>query len=129
QLFSRLASPREAVGVASSTWYMLGITLAAAIAPGPVGISAVLVMALADPAASYYGRRWGQRPFLGGSVEGSAIFLLVALAVLLPRHPVPAAVAVAVLATLLERRSWPLDDNLSVPVGCALVLRLVDPSA
>lgn len=124
--FGRLASPREAEGVASSTWYMMGITFAVAIAPGPAGVSAILVMSLADPAASYFGRRWGRRPFLGGSVEGSVVFLLIALAVLLPRHALPAALGVALVATLLERRSWPLDDNLAVPVGCALILRVLE---
>ena len=124
--FNHLASPREAERVASSTWYMMGITCAVAIAPGPTGISAILVMSLADPAASYFGRRWGQRPFLGGSVEGSIVFMLVALAVLLPRHAWPVALGVAVAATLLERRSWPLDDNLAVPVGCALILRALE---
>ncbi len=125
-LFNRLASPREAEGVASSTWYMMGITFAVAIAPGPASVSAILVMSLADPAASYFGRRWGRRPLLGGSVEGSVVFLLIALAVLLPRHSLPAALGVALLATLLERRSWPLDDNLAVPVGCALILRVLE---
>lgn len=125
-LLTPLASPREARGIASSTWYMMGITLAVAAAPGAVAVSAILVMALADPAASYYGRRWGRRPFMGGTVEGSAVFLLVALAVLLPRHAFPVAAVVAVMATLLERRSWPLDDNLAVPVSCALVLKLME---
>lgn len=124
--FGRLASPREADRVASSTWYMMGIAFAVAIAPGPAGVSAILVMSLADPAASYFGRRWGRRPFLGGSAEGSVVFLLVALAVLLPRHALPAALGVALTATLLERRSWPLDDNLAVPVGCALILRVLE---
>ena len=63
---------------------------------------------------------------MGGTVEGSAVFLLVALAVLLPRHAFPVAAVVAVMATLLERRSWPLDDNLAVPVSCALVLKLME---
>lgn len=126
RLLTRLASPREARGIASSTWYMVGIALAVAAAPGTAAVSGILVMALADPAASYFGRRWGRQPFLGGSAEGSAVFLLVALAVLLPRHTVPVAVVVAALATLLERRSWPLDDNLAVPVVCAVALRLME---
>jgi dolichol kinase len=126
KLFVRLASPREARRIASSTWYMMGIALAVLVAPGTMAVSGILVMALADPAASYFGRRWGRHPYLGGTVEGSAVFLLVALAVLLPRHAAPVAVVVAVMATVLERRSWPLDDNLAVPVGCALLLRLME---
>ena len=114
-----LASPREADGIASSTWYMLGITLAVTLTPGPAAVSGILVMALSDPAASYFGRRWGRRPFRGGSVEGSALFLLVTVAVLAPRHGWWIAAAVALPVTFLERRSWPLDDNLAVPVATA----------
>lgn len=120
--FRQLASPREAEKIASSTWYLLGITLAVAIAPGPAAVSGILVLALADPAASYFGRRWGRRAFLGGSLEGSLLFCAVTLAVLLPRHSWPIALATALPVTLVERRSWPLDDNLTVPVTCALVV-------
>lgn len=125
RLFRPLASPREAERVASSTWYMLGIALASTIASVPVAVSGILVMALSDPAASYFGQRWGRRPFLGGSVEGSTLFLLVALAVLTPRHGWWLALAVAVPVTVLERRSWPLDDNLVVPVASAVLLGLL----
>ncbi len=122
RFFRPLASPREADGIASSTWYMLGITVAVTFASVPVAVSGILVMALSDPAASYFGRRWGRRPFLGGSVEGSALFMLVTLAVLAPRHGWWIAVAVALPVTLLERRSWPLDDNLTVPVASAALV-------
>jgi len=121
-----LASPREATGVASSTWYMAGITLALAAAPLPAAASGIVVLALADPAASYFGRRWGRRPFLGGSAEGSAVFAIVAFSVLAPRHGWPVAMAAALVATVLERRSWPLDDNLTLPVATALVIRLLE---
>jgi dolichol kinase len=120
------ASPREARGVASSTWYAIGIATAVTVTPIPVAVSGILVMALADPAASYYGQRWGRRPFLGGSLEGSLVFFVVALAVLLPRHGLWIALGVAVPVTVLERRSWPLDDNLTVPVVSALLVWLLD---
>ena len=122
RFFRPLASPREAEGIASSTWYMLGITLAVTFASVPVAVSGILVMALSDPAASYFGRRWGRRPFLGGSMEGSMLFLLVTVAVLAPRHGWWIALAVALPVTFLERRSWPLDDNLTVPVASAVLV-------
>ncbi len=125
RFFRRLASPREARGIASSTWYMLGITLAVTFAPTAVAVSGILVMALSDPAASYFGRRWGRRPFLGGSVEGSVLFLLVTVAVLAPRHGPWIALAVALPVTFLERRSWPLDDNLTVPVASAVLVGML----
>jgi dolichol kinase len=86
-------------------------------------VSAILVLGLADPVAGVVGQRFGSRPFLGGTVEGTAVFFAVALTILLLRHAWPPALAAAVLAALAERRSWPLDDNFAVPVVVALALR------
>jgi dolichol kinase len=122
RVFRTLASPREAEGIASSTWYTIGIFAAVALVPRQEAVSAILVLGLADPIASVVGQTLGRRPFMGGSVEGTATFLTVALLVLLPRHAWPVAVAAALLATISERRSWPLDDNFAVPVVTALVL-------
>ena len=119
QAFSRLASPREARGIASSTWYMVGVLASVALFPRPVAISGVLVLGLADPAAAFVGRRYGRRRFLGGTLEGSLACFCVALLVLGLRHPWTVAVPAAAITTLAERRSWPLDDNLTVPVVCA----------
>jgi dolichol kinase len=124
--FPHLLSPREAAGPASSSWYALGVLLAVALFPLPAAVSGVLVLGLGDPAASYVGRRWGRVPFLGGSAEGTATFLLVALLVLGVRHPVGVAIGAAVAATLAERLSWPLDDNLTIPVVSAGALFILE---
>ena len=120
--FAALASPREARGIASSTWYAVGILLAFVAFPRALALSSVLVMGLADPAASLIGRRWGKRPFLGGTLEGSIAFLLVATAILIARHSAPVALLAAVVSVIAERRSWPLDDNLAVPMACGVGL-------
>ncbi len=122
RVFRGLASPRDAKGVASSTWYAFGVFLVVAFAPMHIAISAILVLGFCDPVASYVGVRWGQRPFLGGTVEGSTAFVIVAASILLLRHPPAIALGVAVVAGLMERISWPLDDNLTVPVVCAALL-------
>ena len=122
RVFRGLASPRDAKGVASSTWYAFGVFLAVAFAPMHIAISAILVLGFCDPVASYVGVRWGRRPFLGGTVEGSAAFVILAASILLFRHPPAIALSVAVVAGLVERRSWPVDDNLTVPVVCAALL-------
>jgi dolichol kinase len=120
--FPSWASPREARGVASSTWYAIGLLLTFAVFPREVAISSVLVMGLADPAAGYFGRRFGRRPLLGGTLEGSLTFFVVAAAILLLRHAAPAALLAAAVSMLAERRSWPLDDNVGVPLACGLGL-------
>ena len=120
--FSSLASPREEKGLASSTWYALGALLTVALFPPAHAVSGVLVLALADPAASYFGQRWGSRPLLGGTLLGSAAFFLVAMAVLAARHPLPVALVVSGAVALAERLSWPMDDNLTIPIVGAAVL-------
>jgi dolichol kinase len=122
--FGALASPREARGVASSTWYAIGILIAFIAFPRAVAVSSVLVMGLADPAASLVGQRWGKRPFLGGSLEGTVAFLAVAAVILATRHPMGVALVAAAISAIAERRAWPLDDNLAVPLACGVGLSL-----
>ena len=90
--------------------------------PRAEAVSGVLVLGLADPIASVIGQLYGRRPFLGGTLEGTSVFVLVALSILLVRHPWQAAVPAAIIAALAERRSWPLDDNFTVPLVTGLVL-------
>ena len=116
------ASPREAEGIASSTWYVAGCALTVALFPLDLSVPAILVLALADPVASHFGRRWGRRPLGKGTVEGSALFLLVSLAVLLALVPPIPAVVAALVVTWVERTPWRLDDNLTVPLATGTVL-------
>ncbi len=124
--FNRLASPREARRIASSTWYALGMLVAVAAFPLHAAVSGVLVLGLCDPAAAYVGRRFGTRPFLGGTLEGSLAFFVVAALILGLRHSWPAALAAAAAGAIAERRSWPLDDNLTIPVVCAAVIQATE---
>ena len=122
RLFRPFASPREARGVASSTWYITGCFLAVAVFPREVAVASILVLALADSVASYVGRRWGRRPFGTGSVEGSLVFFVVAFLILAPSAGWGVATVVAGLTALVERTPWPLDDNLTVPLTTGLLL-------
>src|SRR5262245_40480467 len=58
--FPALASPREATGIASSTWYAAGAALVFAFFPLRLAAPALLVLGLADPAAAIVGRTWGR---------------------------------------------------------------------
>lgn len=117
--FRRLVSPREARGIASSTWYMLGVLAAVVLFPRGAAVSGILVLGFGDPIAGYIGRRFGTRPFLGGTLEGSLAFLATSCLILGLRHPLIPAFLVASLAMLVERRSWPIDDNFTIPVVTA----------
>jgi len=129
RLFFRLlrpfASPREAEGVASSTWYMVGCTLAVALFSPAVAVQAILLLALADPAAGYAGRRWGRRRLGTGTGLGTAVFLLTGTLTLLPWVPLPGAILVSAGVAAAELLPWKVDDNLVIPLVAGLLLSLL----
>jgi len=126
RFFQILVSPRESQNIASSTWYILGALITIMLFPLSAALSGILVLAWADPTASYLGRRWGRRAFLGGTLEGTTAFLVVAVLILSVRHPPAIAIPSACLITLVERSAWPLDDNLILAPACAGILTLLD---
>ncbi len=121
-VFRPLASPREESAIASSTWYALGAALVWWAAPGAPAVLALLVLGLADPAASVVGRRFGRTPFGKGTALGSLTFFIVAFAVVASDQPVGTAFVVATVAALAEVLPIPVDDNLTVPLATAACL-------
>ena len=126
RVFQLLVSPRESQKIASSTSYILCALLAILLFPLPAALSGILVLAYADPTASYFGRRWGKHPFLGGTVEGTLAFLTVAVLILSIRHPPYISIPSAFLIAIVERVAWPVDDNLALAPACAGILTLSD---
>lgn len=124
RLLSRLASPREAEGAASSTWYTVGAMLAYGLFPMGIASPAILVLALADPAAGTVGRLWGRHKLGTGSIEGSTTFFLTAAVVLLFAVDWPIAIGAALAATIVEIIPGG-DDNLTIPVTTGAVLWLL----
>jgi dolichol kinase len=119
------AEPREAVGIASSTWYLVGAFLAYALFPMRVAVPGILVLAFADPAAGTLGRLYGRRRLGHGTWVGSAAFLGVAFAVLASFLGPAPGLAAALLVTMVEVVPWRLDDNLTVPVAAAFAAWVV----
>lgn len=128
RVFRHFVSPRERDRLASSTWYIVGCLVVVLLYSKPVALAGILVLALADPAASYVGRRWGRRRIGTGTVLGTTVFFLVSLAVFVGfAHPAVALMA-AVVSTAFEPLPWRIDDNLTVPVvasTCLFVLETV----
>ncbi len=124
--FAALASPREARRIASSTWFVGGVFTTLLIAPAHLFVPSVLVLSLADPAASVVGRLWGRHALGKGSREGTVAFFLVAGVVTFPFVGLPSALIAACVVAIFEVLPTGIDDNLTVPVVTALVLWLVE---
>jgi phosphoserine phosphatase len=92
--------------------------------PLRVAQACILIVAVADSAASIIGARWG-RTFWSHSrlksLEGSAAFLVSAIVCASVYLPLRSAVPLAVIAGLIE--SLPLQDwdNFVMPVGAGLI--------
>jgi dolichol kinase len=123
--FPALASPREAVGAASSTWYAGGVLLLYALFPVALVVPALLVLALADPAAAVVGRRWGRRRLGKGTWVGTATFAATAFLILGAFFASPIALGIALLTAGAEAVPWRIDDNLTVPLAAASALWLI----
>lgn len=122
RMFSRLASPREAAGIASSTWYLAGALAVLVVFPAPLFMPSILVLAFADPAASVVGRIWGRRRLGNGTWEGTGVFFMVSAGVLIPLAGVGVGLFAAAAAAAAEVLPTGLDDNVVVPLGTALAL-------
>ncbi len=114
----------EAKKLSGATWLSLGYA-AAAWFPLPAATAGVLVGALADPAASLAGSKVARQGVQKTWVGSVAAAVTAALVILLAGFAIPAAVCGALAAMALERWSSPLNDNLVVAPGVALVVWLL----
>ena len=114
---------KEQTKLSGATWLAIGYLGASCFAP-PACVCGILVGGLADPAASWIGSSYGkptEKTWIGSAA--AAVVALVAL--LLCGVSMPAVVAGTAAATLLERWSGSVNDNLLIAPGTALVVWLM----
>ncbi|WP_437751467.1 diacylglycerol/polyprenol kinase family protein [Sorangium sp. So ce1389] len=135
-VFKHVAHPHERYRVNSSTWYVTALLLLALFGTRLSQSLAVVVLAVADPAAALIGRRFGRTRLLDNrSLEGTLAFFvagaLSSLVVMWAFGP-PASLssrlflaAVAGLAgAVTELFSSRLDDNFTIPVAVAAAVTI-----
>ena len=130
-VFGPVAHPHEAHRVNSATWYATAFIVLALFFPVHIGVTALAVLGLGDPAAAIIGRRFGRHRLANGrSLEGTAAFVafgglagVLALSLwhadlpFVHRAALAAAAVAGALAELFTRR---IDDNLAIPVAGAI---------
>ena len=129
ELFLKLGEQRSLSG---AFYFLAGTLISTAAFDRQIAAASILFLTWADPAASLTGRILGRTHLWNDkTLEGSLACLwacaLVAVALFFSGTITQAWVLVAgvVSTTVLEALPWPLDDNLSLPVGSAVVMLAV----
>jgi dolichol kinase len=131
-VFSKVAHPHETHRVNSATWYASAFILLATLFPLHIGVTALAVLGLGDPAAAIIGRRWGRHRFANGrSVEGSLAFVafgmgagVLALSLWYAELGWTTILAlsfvVSVVGSMAELWTRRIDDNFAIPIAGAI---------
>lgn len=128
--FAPLMRQKEYNRLTGSSYFLIGSLIAALAFPAYTAAAAILFLSLGDSAATAIGLWRGRTRLRGKSLEGHLACFTVCLAVGgvfwgLSYLPLPAAVAGAAAATLLEALPLAINDNVAIPVGSGLVMALV----
>ena len=106
---------------------MFGVSALVCVILFPVAIAvpAIVTLAVLDSVTTIAGQAFGRhRIYNGKSFEGTTAGIIVTTIVLLVFMSLPGALAVAVLAGIIELVS-PVDDNLVIPVAVAVLLAVM----
>lgn len=121
-----LFRPEESRGVTGPTALAVGYLASWCLFAPRVAAVAIVVGALADPAAAMVGRRYGQGA--AKSLAGSVACAVTAAGVFLLAGASLVAVAVgAAVSALAERARWAGADNVLVPLAAGAALTLLGP--
>jgi len=132
RFFGPVAHAHEWHQVNSATWYATALVLMALFVPLQAAEVGVVVLAVADPMAGFFGRRFGRRRLASGrSFEGAAAFVaagsLAAFAWMKAAGTYEAsrlglAVLAGVVGAAVELFVSRVDDNLAIPVVTSLAV-------
>jgi dolichol kinase len=87
-------------------------------------LASISVQVFADAFAAIIGINFGKHKLIAKkTIEGSTACFVTALICIAYFYPIPTALIGALIATIIE--VLPLDDNLCVPLGTALTLKLL----
>lgn len=128
RVFGNVVRKSEEHTFTGATFTVFGAFVTVLIFEKSVAVYALLILALGDSLAALVGRRWGRRPLLDKTVEGTVTFLLIAilLALTVPGVPRLGAVLGALVATAVELLPSPVNDNLMIPLSAAITLSMVN---
>jgi dolichol kinase len=135
KVFGKIMRREELKNLSANSYYILGLLIITLFFPKNIVLLSVLFLAFGDPVAAIIGTKFGQtKLFAKKSLEGSiANFFISAMITfafvnLYFHKDVFTAFAVSILGGLIscvsELLPIPVNDNLTIPVVSALLLKL-----
>ncbi len=108
--------------------YGLAVGFSLVVYPRYAALGAIAVLASGDALSTLVGKAWGKRRWPWNtrlSLEGSGAFFVGATLFTWLFVSFPMALVGALVGSLVETAPWPLDDNVTIPIGVGMVLALI----
>ena len=127
RIFGAMLRDHENSDLSGASYILSGATLTIAMFSKPVALAALGFIILGDIAAALVGRRYGRIKIGDKTLEGSLTFFGVSflVAILVPDLSFVIGIIGALVATIIEAMTWPVDDNLIVPVIAGLLMQIL----
>ena len=122
----------EGVRPTGTTYLLLASLIVFLLFEKHVAIASLLFLSIGDLMATVIGEKFGKRRVFNKSLEGSLACLASCLVIGIvmsrvgPVMALPVAIAGAVSATIVELLPIPADDNFTIPLFSAGIMRLAD---
>lgn len=122
-IYRRLTRPYEQASVAGYALYVVGMAAVGLFFQPAVAVPAMLMLAIGDPVGGVLAGADATPVKRPRALVGTAVVCLLLAVPFLPAVVAAAAATTAALAdgVLLRIRGYVIDDNLTIPIGAALV--------
>lgn len=125
--FGGMLRKHESSGLSAATFLLISSFLVIMAFHRDIAVLTLLYLIVGDGLAAIVGRRYGRRPVLGKTIEGSLAFAVsgVFVALLFPLIPWWIRLAGVFTATISELLPMRASDNLRVPIISGSVMELL----
>lgn len=118
----------EQAGLTGATYLFAGAFLTILMFDKVIALIALLFLIISDALAALIGKLWGRHTlFMGKTLEGSVVFLVTALGIVLflPTHPFAIGLTGVLTAFVIDVFIMKINDNIMIPIGSGLVMQLM----
>ncbi len=127
KLIGPMLRDHESLDLSGASYILSGAVLTILFFEKTVALAAIGFIVLGDIAAALVGRKYGRIKIGDKTLEGSLTFfgVCILVALLVPDLSFGIGIVGALVATIIEAMTLPVDDNLIVPVIAGLAMQIL----